>query len=78
MSVLDLHAEKFAASGAMAADGMKKLLGTPALTVLQTVLREAVQNSWDARLPDEQVEFRISLRYLSSDEKRALKDRVFA
>lgn len=77
MNPLDLHAESFPASGGMAADGMKKLLGTPALSLLQTVIREAVQNSWDARLPRHQVHFQIRLRHLASSEVDALRDVIF-
>ena len=62
---LRLHAETFPPSGGMAADGMKRLLGNPTLSVLQTVVREAVQNSWDARLADGGVGFHISLRRLT-------------
>ena len=56
---LNLHAECFAAAGGMAADGMKKLLGTPTLSLLETVVRETVQNTWDARLVQTGVGYRI-------------------
>lgn len=73
---LRLHAETFPPSGGMAADGMKKLLGNPALTLLQTMVREAVQNSWDARLRDGGVSFRVSLRRLKPGEAACLKEQV--
>ncbi|SHF94145.1 hypothetical protein SAMN05444339_12411 [Loktanella atrilutea] len=75
---LSLHAECFAAAGGMAADGMKKLLGTPALSLLETVVRETVQNSWDARLVESGVGYRIGLRELRSEEAAILRDEVLA
>lgn len=73
---LQLHAETFPPSGGMAADGMKRLLGNPNLSLLQTVIREAVQNSWDARIVDENVEFHISLRRLGTRELSVLREQV--
>lgn len=75
---LSLHAESFAAAGGMAADGMKKLLGTPTLSLLETVVRETVQNSWDARLAETGVGYRIGLRELRPEEAAILRDQVFA
>ncbi len=48
MSLLELFSEPFARTGNIAADGFKKLLGCPAQDLLQTVLRESIQNSIDA------------------------------
>lgn len=45
---LDLISEPFSPSGNVAADGVRKLLGAPRLDLLQTLVREAVQNSCDA------------------------------
>jgi hypothetical protein len=45
---LDLISEPFSPSGNVAADGVRKLLGAPRLNLLQTLVREAVQNSCDA------------------------------
>ena len=73
---LSLHAEAFPPSGGMAADGMKRLLGNPTLSLLQTTVREAVQNSWDARLRNGGVEFHISLRRLRPRELEALKEQL--
>lgn len=41
--------EKFAASGGLAATGFYNLLGRPRLDPLAVLVREAAQNSWDAR-----------------------------
>jgi hypothetical protein len=45
---LRLHSEPYSPSGNMAATGVRKLLGAPRLDLLQTVVREAVQNCCDA------------------------------
>lgn len=74
---LTLHAECFMAAGGMTADGMKKLLGTPALSLLETVIRETVQNSWDARREDFGVGYRIRLRELRPKELAILQEEVF-
>ena len=74
---LTLHAECFKAAGGMTADGMKKLLGTPALSLLETVIRETVQNSWDARREDFGVGYRIRPRELRPKELAVLEEEVF-
>lgn len=48
MKNLGLQSEKYSASGNMAADGFKKLLGAPSMDLLRTMIREAIQNSCDA------------------------------
>ena len=45
---LRLHSEPYSPSGNMAATGVRRLLGAPRLDLLQTVVREAVQNCCDA------------------------------
>lgn len=75
---LTLFSEKFSPSGGTAADGVKKLLGSPALTLLQTVIRETVQNTWDARLTDFGVRYQVRLRSLLDSAADALRTQVFA
>lgn len=77
-STLTLFSEKFSPSGGTAADGVKKLLGSPALTLLQTVIRETVQNTWDARVTDSGVRYQVRLRSLSDSAADALRCRIFA
>lgn len=77
MTALSLGSEKFSPSGGFAADGIKKLLGSPALSALQTVVRETVQNSWDARGTAGQIRYRIELRTLTATEQATLRDQVF-
>ena len=58
---LSLSTEPYPRSGGMSGEGARRLLGVPALTPLQTVIREAGQNSWDARR-GEHSSFDIHLR----------------
>ncbi|SPU43568.1 Uncharacterised protein [Brevundimonas diminuta] len=74
---LDLFSEPFAPSGGLAGDGARRLLGTPSLTQLQTLLREAGQNSWDAR-KGEAIRICIRVRTLTDEETAVLQGQVFA
>lgn len=66
--------QQFAQEGSAAAEGIVKQLGMPAMDPLTVLVREAAQNSWDARLPKGPVEFTISLWRLGnlSDTWRSL------
>lgn len=55
--------QRFAAEGGAAAEGISKQLGRPSLDPLTVLVREAAQNSWDARYGDV-VEFTVELRQL--------------
>ncbi|MEU7950875.1 hypothetical protein AB0B62_06775 [Micromonospora chalcea] len=59
--------QPFAPEGSAAAEGIVKQLGRPALDPLTVLVREAAQNSWDARLPDAAVEFGIDVRMLGDN-----------
>lgn len=74
---LDLSSEPFAPSGGLAGEGARKLLGVPTLTQLQTLLREAGQNSWDARR-GESIRIVIRIRTLEPEQVRFLRMSVFA
>ncbi|MEB2527400.1 hypothetical protein [Kocuria rosea] len=57
------HSQSFPPEGASAAEGIRNQLGRPELDMLTILVREAAQNSWDARTSDtEPVQFDISLR----------------
>ncbi len=57
--------QPYAAEGAASADGIAKQLGQPAADPLTILVREAAQNSWDARDEgDGPVEFTLQLRRL--------------
>lgn len=76
---LEWFAEPLSPSGGLSAEGFYKLLGKPNLDPLSVLVREAAQNSWDARLADgTPVDFEISLGQISSDAKRVLRDGVFS
>jgi len=76
MTRLSLFSEPFAPTGNMAGEGFRRLLGRPALGLLQTVLRESLQNVVDAAVSDEGPRVLVRIRTLSSKEKQALIDSV--
>ncbi|RAG83791.1 hypothetical protein DN069_20340 [Streptacidiphilus pinicola] len=56
------YAQPFRADGGITADGLLNQLGRPSLSRLSLLVREAAQNSWDARLPEQEVvRFRLDL-----------------
>lgn len=59
--------QPFAPEGSAAAEGIVKQLGRPVLDPLTVLVREAAQNSWDARLDDGVVEFHVDVRVLGDD-----------
>lgn len=73
---LNLHSEPYSPSGNMAANGVRKLLGAPRLDLLQTVVREAVQNCCDAAKNGQGPKVRFRLRRLSSAQLETLQARV--
>ena len=77
MTPLDLHSEKFARTGNIAGEGFRRLLGRPALGLLQTVIREALQNSVDATPEGNRVEILLRFRTLEGDELARLQDLFF-
>lgn len=78
MNPFERQSEKYTPLGNMSAQGIKRLLGTPTIDQLQTVIREAVQNSWDAsggtrRKPS----FHVHLRQLTEDEMKVFREVIF-
>lgn len=79
MKQLTLHAERFTATGNIAAEGMRNQLGRPRLDRLAVLVREAAQNAWDAKREDaEQVTFGIACDQLDKDQLQTLRHDVFA
>ena len=78
MMPLSLQSEPYSASGNLAADGFKKLLGTPTLDLLSTVIREALQNSCDAAKRGKGPTVLIRLRELSETERDILENVVLS
>ncbi len=75
--MLDFEAEAYSTTGNIAADGIRRLLGNPDMDRLETVLREAIQNSWDAGRDCETPECRIRVRELTYSEMDTLREQVF-
>lgn len=69
--------EPYSDYGNLSGEGARRLLGTPATEPLLTAIRESVQNSWDARLPNTRPTYLLRLRTLSPEEYRFLRKVVF-
>ncbi|WP_338438703.1 hypothetical protein [Synechococcus elongatus] len=67
------NSEPFTANGNLAAEGVRKLLGTPNVSALETLVRETAQNSWDARLRHLVPTYQIRVRYADSIVKSTLQ-----
>jgi len=77
LPVLDIHSERYGPTGNVAAAGIQNQLGRPKLDRLTVLVREALQNSWDARVPDGcGMRMRIELDELDEDRIRALRDHI--
>jgi len=75
---LNLQSELFSATGGAAAEGVSNQLGRPRADRFSLLVREAVQNSWDARLaPVGGVRFQVDGYTLGQDARRALADQAF-
>ena len=75
---LELYSEPFSKNGNLAGEGFKRLLGRPNLNLLQTLVRESLQNVIDATLPGRSPEARIRLRKLRDTERNTLSNSVLA
>lgn len=53
MRALDIQSERFVATGSVASEGVLNQIGRPRFDPLTVLVREAVQNSWDARVDTE-------------------------
>jgi len=74
---LDLESERYAPTGNLSGSGIRKSLGTPTLDPLQILIREAVQNAWDARREDDvPVVFSVHIRTLTSAQQKALASTI--
>lgn len=79
MRTLDRKSEIYSSQGGMAAQGIKRLLGAPSMDQLQTTIREAVQNSWDASVGTGKTpSFHVHLRQLSNDEMEVFRNSIFS
>lgn len=74
---LQIFSEPFAATGNMHGKGFQRLLGRPALSIVQTVIREALQNCVDAASGSTATEVLLRIRTLSSQEHENIRGLVF-
>ncbi len=74
MSSLELFSEPFAKTGNMAAEGFKRLLGRPTLDLLQTFVREGIQNVLDAGSGRKGPRILIRLRTLTDPQFEVLRE----
>jgi hypothetical protein len=72
---LGLWSEPYPPSGGIAARGVKDALGRPTLELGALLMREAIQNSWDAKDPHESgpVLFGVQLLELPEQSRRLLR-----
>lgn len=78
MKRMQLYSEPFAKTGNMAAEGFKRLLGRPTLGLLQTLIREGIQNVLDAAHGRSGPTVLIRLRTLSPDQQQTLRQTLLA
>lgn len=64
MTDVSWSSQPYPPDGASAAEGIRNQLGRPELDLLTILVRESAQNSWDARLGDTPVDYRIDLETL--------------
>lgn len=78
--VLNWFPAPFQPHGGTSGDGARRLLGQPSLDPLTVLMRETLQNSWDARSERsaEALGFRVHLRRFDKRQKAILNDRIFA
>lgn len=73
------HSQPFPPEGASAAEGIRNQLGRPQLDLLTVLVREAAQNSWDARTgAADDVNFEIATRLVGPADTTAWRDLMLA
>lgn len=77
MTALDLYSEPYRPEGNIDARAARRALGhPPQFGPWALLLRETLQNSWDARLTDE-ITYRVDAWFPTKEQTRALADEVF-
>lgn len=75
---LHMQAEPYVPTGNIASEGMRNQLGRPRIDRLTLLVRESVQNAWDARAPGSStVRFGVTGRDLLDAQRLLLRDVVF-
>jgi hypothetical protein len=78
MNHLDYHAERIGDYGNITGSGLGNLMGAPELGPIELLVREAVQNSWDARLETStEIDFGVEYRVLSGAPLDRLQHQLF-
>src|SRR5689334_16197814 len=78
MDSLRLYSEPYSPTGNVTSEGVLNQLGRPKLDILAVLVRESVQNSWDARLIDNPpLRYGIAGWTLSSSQRELLNNRIF-
>lgn len=79
MTLLELQSEKYSALGNLASEGMQNQLGRPRLDPLTVLIRESVQNSWDAHDPEHpHIRYEVDLIEADAARLEVLDASVFA
>ena len=79
MITLDMQSEKYSATGNASSEGVKNQLGRPDMDVIEVLVRETVQNSWDAKSPDKRtVLYDISGWELDAEQRSVLHQNIFS
>ncbi len=80
MMALNWFPAPFQPHGGTSGDGARRLLGQPSLDPLTVLMRETLQNSWDARSKRSggSLGFRVHLRRLDKRQQAVLNEQIFA
>ncbi|MDX3662883.1 hypothetical protein PV646_36765 [Streptomyces sp. ID05-26A] len=70
------YSQPFPPEGASAAEGIRNQLGRPELDLLTVLVRESAQNSWDARLPGQTVDYRLDYQTVSPAHAPVWRDEL--
>lgn len=77
--ILDRFSERYAPTGNLASEGVQNQLGRPHHDPIAVLIREAIQNCWDAHDPaDPHILVRIELVCLDDERKRVLTEKILA
>jgi hypothetical protein len=72
MSGFGWYSEPYPAGGAISAEGVRNQLGRPQLSLFEVLTREAIQNSWDARLDTQTVRFAVDGHECDEAQQQAI------
>lgn len=78
MNTLDIYSEPYSPNGNLAGSGYRRLLGRPSMDLLQTVIREGLQNVIDAADQGHPPRALIRVRTLDDSQRDALRTLALA